>query len=70
MHDFLTCQKSYIHALGNVISSIALGLHFLHYNYSFLLRNINRIGIFYIFPEAFVFSSNAGRVSQKVGSLP
>ena len=47
----------------NIINSAFI----LHYKYLFLLRNINRIGIFYMRPEAFVFSSNAARVSQMVG---
>ena len=44
------------------------GLHLFYViDYLFLLRNINRISICYMRPEAFVFSSNAARIGQKVG---
>ena len=35
-------------------------------NYPFLLRNINKLSIFYMRPAVFVFSSNVARVSQRV----
>ena len=43
------------------------GLFYYIINFFFFLRNINRISIFYMRPEGFVFSSNAARVIQKVG---
>ena len=48
------------------------GLHYstlLTILFFYFLENINKISIFYMRPETFVFSSNAARVSQKVGHL-
>ena len=69
MHVFNFIQFSTILVIYYILKIFLLLCHGV-YNYSTLLKKISRIRIFYLRPEALVFTLNAAHVSQKVGQPP